>query len=65
MKPKLKAPRTKRLKLSYDVPPSNFACKFNLRRYSQSADPIHAFHGRAVQDDPIKPMLKAPGTKEH
>ena len=34
MKPMLKAPGTKRLKLKYDEPPSNFAFKFNLRRYS-------------------------------
>jgi hypothetical protein len=36
MKPTLKAPRTKRLKLKYDVPLSNFAFKFNLRRYSSA-----------------------------
>ena len=29
MKPKLKPPGTKRLKLQYDEPPSNFAFKFN------------------------------------
>ena len=29
----LKAPGTKRLKLKYDEPLSNFAFKFNLRRY--------------------------------
>ena len=34
MKPTLKAPGTKRLKLKYDVPLSNFAFKFNLRRYT-------------------------------
>jgi len=34
MKPTLKAPETKRLKLKYDELPSNFAFKFNLRRYS-------------------------------
>ena len=33
MKPKLKAPGTKRLKLNYDAPLSSFAVKFNLRRY--------------------------------
>ena len=32
-KPTLKAPGTKRLKLTYDEPVSNFAFKFNLRRY--------------------------------
>jgi len=34
MKPMSKPPGTKRLKLHYDDPPSNFAFKFNLRRYS-------------------------------
>jgi len=34
MKSMLKAPGIKRLKLEYDEPLSNFAFKFNLRRYS-------------------------------
>jgi len=34
-KSKLKAPGTKRLKLNYDESPSNFALKFNLRRYTE------------------------------
>ena len=34
MKPKLKAPGTKRLRLQYDVPLSNFALNYDLRRYS-------------------------------
>jgi kinetochore protein Nuf2 len=33
MKPMLKAPGNKCLKLKYDEPPSNFALKFSLRRY--------------------------------
>jgi len=33
MKPKLKPPGIKRLKLNHDVLPSTFAFKFNLRRY--------------------------------
>ena len=33
MKPKLKPPGTKRLKLKHDHPPSSFAFKCNLRRY--------------------------------
>ena len=37
IKPTLKATGTKRLKLKYDEPPSNFAFKFNLRRYSTGA----------------------------
>ena len=35
IKPTLKAPGTKRLKLQYDEPLSSFAFKFNLRRYNQ------------------------------
>ena len=35
IKPTLKAPGTKRLKLEYDGLLSNFAFKFNLRRYTQ------------------------------
>jgi hypothetical protein len=31
----LKTPGIKRLKLSYDEPPSSFAFKFNLRRYAK------------------------------
>ena len=35
IKPTLEAPETKRLKLKSDGPPSNFAFKFNLRRYTK------------------------------
>ena len=35
IKPTLKAPGTKRLKLECDKPLSNFAFKFNLRRYTK------------------------------
>jgi hypothetical protein len=34
MKPTLKAPRAKRLKLKYDEPLSDFAFNFNLRCYT-------------------------------
>ena len=34
IKPKLKPPGTKRLKLEYDGQLSNFGFKFNLRRYN-------------------------------
>jgi len=37
IKPTLKPPGTKRLKLEYDVLFSNFAFKFNLRRYNKAA----------------------------
>jgi len=42
MKPTVKAPRAKRLKLSYDEPPSNFAFQFNLRRYSTGRTRCHS-----------------------
>ena len=35
VKPKLKPPGTKRLKLKYDGPLSNAAFKFSLRRYTE------------------------------
>jgi len=38
MKPTLKAPGTKCLKHISDVPLSNFAFKFNLRRYKEEAE---------------------------
>ena len=37
IKPKLKAPGTKHLKLKYHGPLSNFTFKFNLRRYTEEA----------------------------
>jgi hypothetical protein len=37
LKPMMKAPRTKHLKPYYDEPPSNFAFKFNMRRYNAAA----------------------------
>jgi len=73
IKPLLKAPGTKRLKLKHGEQLSNFAFKFNLRRYSpvqqqRAAESAVALAlltgpGRAVQVDPIKPTLKAPGSK--
>jgi len=38
IKPMLKAPKTKRLKLKYDDPLSNFASNVNLRRYNKVRD---------------------------
>jgi hypothetical protein len=40
MKPWLKAPGTKRLKLEYDVQLSNFAFKFDWRRYNTEGVPL-------------------------
>jgi len=48
MKPMLKAPGTKRLKLKYDSLLSSFAINFNMRRYSR----VRCLHDeifRAVQ----------------
>jgi len=38
MKPMLKAPGTKRVKLYYQEPPSRFAFNFNLRRSIKESD---------------------------
>jgi len=40
MKPKLKPPGSKRLKLRCVVPLAKFAFKFNLRRYSVGCVPV-------------------------
>jgi hypothetical protein len=53
MKPKLKAPETKRLKLEYDEVLSNIAFKFNLPRYTKGDlvivfDILFPRHGGAV-----------------
>jgi hypothetical protein len=48
MKPKLKPPETKRLKLEYDGLLSNFGFKFSLRRYSvgeEIAAPVRCVRG--------------------
>jgi len=74
IKPKLKAPGTKLLKLKWDGTLLKFAFKLNLRRYILDPDceeviaphprtvPAPAAQGRAVQVDPLKPNLNfAPG----
>jgi hypothetical protein len=50
IKPTLKAPGTKRLKLTYDQLLATFAFKFNLRRYSQvpRPRPLRALLRKAV-----------------
>jgi hypothetical protein len=60
MKPKLKPPGTKRLKLKFDILLPTPAFKFNLRRYNLT---LTLILGRALQVDPIKPELKPPGTQ--
>ena len=42
MRPELKSPGTKRLKLKYDKLLSNVALKFNVRRYSKACNETHA-----------------------
>jgi hypothetical protein len=51
IKPKLKAPGTKRLKLDYDGPLSNFGFKFNLRRYSLGATAVHGARVHDAEDE--------------
>ena len=46
IKPVLKAPGTRRLKLKHDKSPSNFAFKFNLRHYHLEKDE-KSLEGRA------------------
>ena len=63
MKLTLKAPGTNCLKLEYDEVVTSFAFKSNLRRYILGGSKQPHLHGRAVQLDPMKPTVKAPGTK--
>jgi len=62
MKSLLNAPGSMLLKLRRDGPLSNFAFNFNLRRYSGVCTKSCG-SGRSPQVDPMKPRLKAPGTK--
>jgi hypothetical protein len=50
LKPILKAPKTKRLKLKYDEPPSEFAFNFNLRRYTMGPAAYLARGGAVLND---------------
>jgi hypothetical protein len=52
IKPTLKAPGTKRLKLDYDEPLSEFAFKFNLRRYNTVVH-VHPSLGLAAGGVPL------------
>jgi hypothetical protein len=79
IRPTLKAPGIKRLKLRHDTRLSNVAFKFDLRRYTAAethpdrcqvvVNIQKAFHlprratGRAVQVAPVKSTLKAPVSK--
>jgi len=48
MKPKLKLPGNKRLKLRYDEPLSNVAFKINLRRYTSEQLKVKVRPGHVV-----------------
>ena len=74
--PGLTAPGCQRLNLAYDEALSDFAGNVNYSRYVQCRFPhvtelpaggvrvrFRAERGRAVQVDPIRPTLKAPGTR--
>ena len=47
------------LKLQYDGPLSNFAFKFNLRRYNKDFSSVLAFFGEAVKE--VKPGKEVKG----
>jgi len=49
MKPTLKPPGTKHFKLKGDMLLSNFAFKFNLRRYNTASHVLAAFGGAGPQ----------------
>jgi hypothetical protein len=49
IKPTLKPPGTKRLKLTYDEPVSNFAFKFSLRRYNEAPEESAAAAAAALE----------------
>jgi len=51
IRPKLKAPGTKRLKLKYDKLLSRFAFKFKLRHYTMTMDPTSAKLLQQVEDN--------------
>jgi hypothetical protein len=68
MKPMLKPPETKRLKLKYGEPLSEFTFKINLRRYTREVDEddddaqtvsVPSMVGRC-RLTVSKPVLKAP-----
>jgi hypothetical protein len=71
IKPKLKLPGSKHLKLKYDKPLSNFAFTFNLRRYSMATQVGRRGDERWEEFRKVgrcrftlpKPTLKAPGTR--
>jgi len=61
IKPKLKPPRTKRLKLECDELLSIFAFNFNLRRFMMGSDLLYEAHHAAVLPAVIRRRLAAGG----
>ena len=55
IKPMLKPPGTKRLRLEYDGLLSNFGFKFNLRRHTEAmkSDVVNFFYGMGVTEDKV------------
>jgi len=59
MKPLLKAPGTKRLKLEYDELLSSFAFKFNVRRYTLESTTTYSVATRSTAGAPAAPAVAA------
>jgi len=60
IKPTLKAPATKRLKLQYDGPLYNFAFNFNLRRYNVAPLAVVESHvGRGLHSSTFRLNVSA------
>ena len=61
IKSKLKPPETKRLKLTFDILLSNFALKFNLRRYALGLNVVQLnVEVRGCMWTILKPVLTSP-----
>jgi len=60
IKPVLKAPVTKRLILAYDEPLSNFAFKFNMRRYNM-APKLHEYLAKRDRRDKTRGLAGGGG----
>jgi hypothetical protein len=63
MKPTLKAPGSKRLKLKCDNPLSSFAFKFDLRRYNEALEEVmRAVEAGGAEHDRVVARLTADGS---
>ena len=61
MKPQLKAPGTKRLRLKYDNLLPGFAFNFNLRCYSQCASVLATMARWFPKDNAVERLERDPG----